>query len=213
LKAGGKNAIIQSLNVIRGRQNLQNQLADAETCELIEKLTAHAVRVLAEYGIRGQAVTVPGIGKSAEDFAYETLEGYLTGKIKTKDLAYLYTALRNDIIDRLRSASHATTDHLPVNEQDGANGESTRYLDGFTSHTLRPDDYLCEQSFELRVRSCVAAEPKLRELVEAIFDLGLLTPKEIAEALDVPAAEIYVRKKQLKRRLIASGIPEVPLEK
>ncbi len=192
---------------------MQNQLADADTCELIEKLTAHAVRVLAESGIRGQAGTVTGIGRSAEDFAYETLEEYLTGKIKTKDLAYLYTALRNDIIDKLRSASHETTDHLPVNEQDGADSESTRYLDGFTSNAVRPDNYLCEQSFESRVRGCVAAEPKLRELVEAIFDLGLLTPREIAEALDVPATEIYVRKKQLKRRLIALGIPEVPLEK
>ena len=65
---------------------MQNQLGEADTCELIEKLTAHAVRVLAEYGIRGQLSTVPGTGKSAEDFAYETLEEYLTGKIRAKDL-------------------------------------------------------------------------------------------------------------------------------
>jgi DNA-directed RNA polymerase specialized sigma24 family protein len=169
--------------------------------------------VLAEYGIWGQDGTVSGIGKSAEDFAYETLEDYLTGKIKTKDLAYLCTALRNNVIDKLRSASHQTTDHLPVNKQDGSDSESTKYLDGFTSQSIRPDEYLCEQSFQSRVRGCVAAEPKLREMVEAIFDLGLLTPREIAEALDVTATEIYVRKKQLKRRLIDLGIPEVPLEK
>jgi DNA-directed RNA polymerase specialized sigma24 family protein len=213
LKTDGKSAMIQSLWVIEEDHNLQNQLANEDACELIEKLTAHAVRVLAEYGIWGQDGTVSGIGKSAEDFAYETLEDYLTGKIKTRDLAYLCTALRNNVIDKLRSASHQTTDHLPVNKQDGKDSEGTKYLDGFTSQSIRPDEYLCEQSFQSRVRACVAAEPRLRELVEAIFDLGLLTPREIAEALDVTATEIYVRKKQLKRRLIALGIPEVPLEK
>jgi DNA-directed RNA polymerase specialized sigma24 family protein len=186
---------------------LQNQLADADICELIEKLTAHAVRVLAEYGIHGRAGTVSGIGKSAEDFAYETLEDYLTGKIKTKDLAYLYTALRNNIIDKLRSASHETTDQLPVTERDGSDTEGTKFLDGLPSRSIRPDDQLGEQRFESRVRACVAAEPKLREVVEAVLDLGALAPAEIAEDLDIPATEVYVRKKRLKRRLIAVGIP------
>ena len=192
---------------------MPNQLSESDAGELIEKLTAHAVRVLAEYGVRGQDGVVRGVGKSAEDFAYDVLLEYLTGKVKTKDLALLYTVLRNKIIDKLRSASQRTTDHLPVTEQDNSDGEGSKHLDGFPSDAVRPDDYLDEENYKARVRACVAGEPELREYVEAIFDLDLLTPREIAEGLGVPEKEIYVRKKRLKRRLMATGIPEVRLEK
>jgi DNA-directed RNA polymerase specialized sigma24 family protein len=188
-----------------------NKLADADACELVQKLTAHALRVFAQYGLGGKYAVIPGTGRSAEDFVLDVLTEYLTGKLKTKDLPYLYTALRHKIIDKLRSAPHKTTNQPTANDDEELNSGAPKQHR--PAQIVRPDDFVGGQSTEMRVRACVESEPKLRELVEAIFDLGLLTPREIAEALNVPATEVYVRKKQLRRRLITLGIPEVPLER
>ena len=180
---------------------MSNPLAEADACELIERLTAHALRVFAEYGMPGRDAVIQGIGKSAEDFAYDVLTEYLTGKIKTKELAYLYTALRNDIIDKLKSSPHCTSVLMPVIPQSDLAPENAECLDRFPSKQVRADDYLSEESYKSRVRNLVADEPDLREIVEAIFDLDLLKPQEIADALNITPVEVYARKKRLRLRL------------
>jgi DNA-directed RNA polymerase specialized sigma24 family protein len=192
---------------------LNNELNDTDAGDLIVKLTGYAIRVFAEYGLRGRSAVIPGIGKSPEDFAYEILEGYLKSEIKCKTFPYLCTALRNDITDKLRNFSHQTTEHMPTNPESDQDCEGGRSLDGFESGEARIDDYLCEKSYEDRVRACMAEEPPLLEVVEAVFDLDCLKPAEIGEALDVSAAEIQVRKKRLKRRLISVGIRGMSHEK
>jgi DNA-directed RNA polymerase specialized sigma24 family protein len=185
-------------------------LVEMNAAELVQKLTAHAVRVFAEHGLRGKGVVMPGLGLSAEDFAYALLIEYLTGKIKIKTLPYLYTALRNDIRDKLGSSPQKTTDHLPMNAAANADGEGGKHLDGFASEQPRADDLLCEESYKARVRACVAAEPELAEIVEAVLDLDCLKPAEIAEAVGVSVDVIYVRNRKLSRRLIKHGIKMVP---
>jgi DNA-directed RNA polymerase specialized sigma24 family protein len=192
---------------------LPNLLAEADACALIEKLTAHALRVFAEQGLGGKGAVMPGVGKSAEDFAYDILVQYLTGKIKNRDVPYLFTALRNDILDKLKSAAHKTTDHLPSGPQPDPDDGKTKSLDGFQSWQPRMDDVVCEKSYEERARNLVAGEPDLRELVEAVLDLDLHKPAEIAEALGTTAAEIQARKKRAKRRLMVLNNQEVPHEK
>jgi DNA-directed RNA polymerase specialized sigma24 family protein len=192
---------------------LSNTLAEVDACELIEKLMAHALRVFAEYGLSGKNAVVPGVGWSAEDFVFGLLKEYLVGKIKTKDLSYLYTALRNDIIDKLKSASHKTTDHMPLIPQGDLATEKPECLDEYPSKGVRPDDYLCEESYKLRVRRSVADKPDLREVVEAVFDLDLEKPAEIADALKTTAKDVYARNRKLRLRLLSQGIAEVPHEK
>jgi hypothetical protein len=46
-----------------------NSLVDMNDRELLLKLTALAVRVLAQFGFVGPDAVVPGVGLSAEDFA------------------------------------------------------------------------------------------------------------------------------------------------
>jgi hypothetical protein len=192
---------------------LPNLLAEADACALIEKLTAHALRVFAEQGLGGKGTVMPGVGKSAEDFAYDILAQYLTGKIKNRDVPYLLTALRNDIRDKLKSSAHQTTDHLPASPQGDPDDGKTKSLDGFQSQNKRVDDLVCEKSYEERARNLVAGEPDLQELVEAVLDLDLHKPAEIAEALGTTAAEIQARKKRAKRRLMVLNNQEVPHEK
>jgi len=189
-------------------------LPEADTCALIEKLTAYALWVFAEYGVGGKDAVISGVGMSAEDFAFELLTAYLTdSKLKKKDVPYLLRALRNDIIDKLRSDPHHKTEHLSVTPPDESDPEGANCLDGFSLHEIRADDRVCDREYEDRVRAAVAGEPELREVVEAVFDLGQLKPADIAETLGIPTNEVYVRKKRLRRRLIGFGIREVPLEK
>jgi DNA-directed RNA polymerase specialized sigma24 family protein len=192
---------------------LPNLLAEADACALIEKLMAYALRVFAEQGLGGKGAVIPGVGKSAEDFAYDVLLQYLTGKIKNRDVPYLLTALRNDILDKLKSAAHKTTDHLPANPQGDSEDGKTKFLDGFQSRDKPVDALVCEKSYEERARKLVAAEPDLRELVEAVLDLDLHKPAEIAEALGTTATNIQTRKKRAKRRLMVLNSQEVPHEK
>jgi len=193
---------------------LHDRLAEGDTCALIEKLVAHAVRVFAELGVGGKDVLVSGVGKSAEDFAYEALAAYLSDKrFKNKDIRYLLTALRNDVIDKLRSHPHRKTEYMPASPPGDLDPESMKCLDGFSSSEARSDDWICDKEYEDRVRAVVKDEPELRAVVEAILDLGELEPAGIANVLDIPVVEVYVRKKRLKRRLIRFRMPEVPLEK
>jgi len=192
---------------------LPSKMAETDSCALIDKLMAHALRVFAEYGLYGKDAVIPGVGVSAEDFAWDILREHLTGKIKNKDLPYLLTALRHDIVDKLRLDAHEKTDHFPVNPPGELDAENTKCLDGFASGEPRADDLLYQSGYTARVRRLVADEPDLRELVEAVFDLGLTKPGDIAEALGVPATDVYARQKKLRRRLITHGIREVPREK
>jgi len=192
---------------------LPNEMAETGTYGLIEKLMAHALRVFAENGLYGKEAVISGVGVSAEDFAWDILRESLIGKLKNKDLPYLLTALRNDIVDKLRLDAHEKTDHYLVNPSGELDAEKTKCLDGFASSDPRADDVLCDKSYEDRVRGLVADEPELREVVEAVFDLQLTKPGAIAEALGVSATEVYVRQKRLRRRLVSHKILEVPLEK
>ena len=186
-----------------------NSSAEISPAALFQKLTAHAVRVFAEYGLCGPAAVMPGLGLSAEDFASIVFIEYTTGKIKVKQLAYLYTALRNDIRDKLGSAAQKTTDHLPITTEVDKDGKAMKHLDGFPSKDCLVEDLLCEDSYKSRVRACVATEPELRELVEAVFDLDLVKPAEIAVALGVSSEEVNVRKRKLARRLVKHGLKMV----
>jgi DNA-directed RNA polymerase specialized sigma24 family protein len=192
---------------------LGNPLTEVDASELIERLMAHSLRVFAESGLRGKNAVMPGVGWSAEDFVFDILKEYLVGNIKAKDLPYLYTALRNDIRDKLKSASHKTTDHMPLVPQGDSEAETPECLDQFTSTGVRPDDYLCEESYKLRIRRSVADKPALQEVVEAVFDLDLEKPAEIADALNITAKDVYARNRKLRLQLLSQGIAEVPDEK
>jgi DNA-directed RNA polymerase specialized sigma24 family protein len=177
--------------------------------ELIQKLNAFAVRAFAMYGMCGRGAIMPGVGMSAEDFASDIVIEYVTGKIKVKALPYLYTALLNNIRDKLRSSAQKTTDHIDMTSESDSDGEQTKGLDGYPSKQTPVLDYLCEESYKARVRGCAAGDPQLEEMVVAVFDLEMLKPLEIADFLGITTEEFHVRKRKLRRRLIKHGIKMV----
>jgi hypothetical protein len=185
-------------------------LADMNDRELLLKLTALAVRVLAECGFVGPDAVVPGVGLSAEDFAVQVFGEYLDGKIKVKTLSYFRTAIRNDVLDKLRLLAHTQTEYLPTTSDHDAEDEtSVRQIELPDGKPLI-DLILCERSLLDSARACASKDPELKEYVEAILDLDLRKPAEIADALGVPVTEIYVRIRKLDRHLIKHGLKTVP---
>jgi DNA-directed RNA polymerase specialized sigma24 family protein len=196
--------------IVKDGRDVVNLLDETDARDLIQKLTAFAVRAFAMYGMFGRAAVMPGVGMSAEDFASDLMIEYVTGKIKIKTLPYLYTALLNNIRDKLGSSAQKTTDHIPMNTETNADGERTKGLDGYSSEQMPIVDYLCEESYKARVRACAEGDPNLEEIVVAVFDLEMLKPAEIADFLGITAEEFHVRKRKLGRRLVKHEIKMVP---
>lgn len=192
-----------------------NEQGHPDFKQLTKILTAYGLIVFAEFSLGDKDAVVPGTGLSVEDFVGKVLLEYILGKIKHHKsrgslMTILGTALRNDIIDALRKKSH---------QQEEARASVSSNEDSETEEFCRPalDDYsqdsvrdqvsvLDETEYRDRVRSAFDDEPELREVVEAVLDLDLSKPEEIADAIGTSALDIQNRKKKLRRRLQANGM-------
>lgn len=78
--------------------------------------------------------------------------------------------------------------------------------------TPDPSSVLDEDEYRAHIRAVVEDEPPLKDLVEAVLDLELCKPEDIADALGTSAADIQNRKKKLRRRLRQSELVHLPEE-
>ena len=113
--------------------------------------------------------------------------------------------MRNDIIDALRKKSHEreeTRSSISVNEDSELQVHEKPALDDYPQPSASdPTSVLDENAYRDRVRSAFDDELPLKEVVEAVLDLDLYKPEEIADAVGTSAADIQNRKKKLRRRL------------
>jgi RNA polymerase sigma factor (sigma-70 family) len=183
--------------------------------KLTKRLTAYGSVVFAEFSLGGRDAVVPGTGLSIEDFVAKVLLEYAIGKIKHHKsrgalMTVLGTAMRNDIIDALRKKSHEreeTRSSISVNEDAEVKDHEKPALDDYPQQFAPdPASVVDENEYSERVRSAVEDEPALKEVVEAVLDLELYKPEEIADAVGTSAAEIQNRKKKLRRRLRKEGL-------
>ena len=182
--------------------------------KLAKRLTAYGAVVFAEFALGGEDAVIPGGGQSIEDFVAKILLEYTTGKIKHHAsrgalMTVLGKALRNDVIDALRKKSHEREEsRSTVSVAEGTDPDEERVpaLDGNGGRYPNPVDLLDEQEYSERVRSSVEDEPELKEVVEAVLDLQLYKPQEIADAVATTASDIQNRKKKLRRRLAEKGL-------
>jgi RNA polymerase sigma factor (sigma-70 family) len=153
---------------------------------------------------------IPGTGLSVEDFVGKVLLEYTLGKIKHHKsrgslITVLATAMRNDIIDALRKKSHEreeTRSAISVNEDSERQDHERPALDDYPQQSA-PDQIslLDEHEYRDRVRLAFEDETELKEVVEAVLDLDLYKPEEIANAIGTNPADVQNRKKRLRRRL------------
>jgi DNA-directed RNA polymerase specialized sigma24 family protein len=185
-------------------------LATISKDEVWKRLLAHALRVFREFGLSGDDSVLPGFGKSPDDYAQTVFIKYVLGQTKAKELAYLCKAVRNDIIDDLRSPIQKLTEsraNLTPNLVEGDKHIPT--MDDLQSPNKPVDDLLSEQSYIARLRLCVEREPDLKEYLEAIVDLGLTKPADIASFLEISPEAVRARQKKMRRRLIGHCIVQV----
>lgn len=183
--------------------------------QLTKRLIAYGSVVFAEFSIGGRDATISGTGLSIEDFVGKVLLEYTLGKIKHHKsrgslITVLGTAVRNDIIDALRKKSHEreeTRSSISVNEDAELQDREKPALDDYPQQAvLDPMSVLDEGDYRDRIRSAFDDEPALMEVVEAVLDLDLYKPEEIADVVGTNAADIQNRKKKLRRRLRQKGL-------
>ncbi len=183
--------------------------------ELTKRLTAYGAVVFAEFAIGGKDAVVPGTGLSVEDFVGKTLLEYTLGKIKHNKsrgslITVLGTAMRNDIIDALRKKSHEREEirlAISANEDSELQDHQKPALDDYPQESAPdPVSIIDEDNYRDRVRSAFDDDSALKEVVEAVLDLDLYKPEEIADAVGTNAADIQNRKKRLRRRLREKGL-------
>jgi RNA polymerase sigma factor (sigma-70 family) len=179
--------------------------------QLTKRLTAYGSVVFAEFSIGGKDAVIPGTGLSIEDFVGKVLLEYTLGKIKHHKsrgslITVLGTAMRNDIIDALRKKSHEREETRPSisdNEDSEVQDREKPALDDYPQQSA-PDQIISvldEADYRDRVRTAFDDEPALKEVVEAVLDLDLYKPEEIADAIGTNPEDIQNRKKKLRRRL------------
>jgi RNA polymerase sigma factor (sigma-70 family) len=182
---------------------------------LTKRLTAYGAVVFAEFSIGGKDAVIPGTGLSVEDFVGKILLEYTLGKIKHHRsrgslITVLATAMRNDIIDALRKKSHEREESrssISVNEDSELRNHEKPALDDFPLQSATDQiSVLDEHEYRNRVRSAFDDDPELKEVVEAVLDLDLYKPEEIADAVGITVAEVQNRKKRLRRRLREEGL-------
>jgi RNA polymerase sigma factor (sigma-70 family) len=147
---------------------------------------------------------VDGLGKSAEDFAVDTLILFWEGKMEFSGdesglYGYLAEVMGNDILDALRSKARTSTKKVaPVSGGKDQNDEVLPGLDdfdsGFLIHQMVEGDIFKQKLYGL----LETGEPELYELVFAVFEENAYTPREIAAVIGTTPADVQNRKKRLK---------------
>lgn len=172
--------------------------------KLLGRLAARACDVLNVARFAVEDFVVDGLGKSPVDFSVDVFVLYLTGALPfTGDEEALYHFLAevmvHDILDQMRSSARKTTKKVPhLSGEVDETGTPQKGLDDFDSG-LSIDQLVEGDLFKERLYAALKpTEPELCELVEAIFELNVLTPWEIADVIGTTPSEIQNRKKRLK---------------
>jgi DNA-directed RNA polymerase specialized sigma24 family protein len=129
---------------------------------------------------------------------------YLTGALPftgDEDALYHFLAevMVHDILDQMRSSARRTTKKVPhLSGEVDETGTPQKGLDDLESG-LSIDQLVEGDLFKERLYAALKpTELELCELVEAIFELNVLTPREIADVIGTTPSEIQNRKKRLK---------------
>lgn len=184
--------------------------ANLNLVDLYDELVAFTLSEFGAYGLYGVDAVFPGTGKSAEDYASGVFAGFLAGTLRVKGnrVGYLCTAIRNDIRDSARTKISKAA-RLQQNSGDGHEEAPAQDLESIISDEVSPDEAAILGETEVRIRALAASDPKLKEFVECVLDLGLTRPAEIADFFGVPVDNIYARKKTLGAMAIRSRVLKV----
>lgn len=187
----------------------RKRISDTTFDELLNRLTAHAVRLFGTAGLRGPDTVLKGTGKSPEDLAMETILKLTGGELKYHRskgplVPYLAKVMERDFLDLLRLKSYQTTEIVPPlvrASEDGPDGKAGgRSLDSFTKDSPGLN-VISEAEEKSRILDLVKGDQELEDYVVAVLDFHLEKREEIAERLRTDPADITNRRKRVRRRL------------
>lgn len=184
---------------------------------LLQKLVVHACKLMNIFGSEAaQTVIVDGVGKSATDFARDTLILFLDGKIScTGDenaIGYcLRRVMERDFLDAVRSSAAKTTTKVePVSGKTSKAGKLQPGLDDFASRDDTAATVEAKRFKERLYEVLEQSEPDLYDLVYAVFEENALTPRDIAAVIGCDAAEVQNRKKRLRTFISKHNLMKIP---
>lgn len=184
---------------------------------LLQKLVVHACRLMNIFGPEAaQTVIVDGVGKSATDFARDTLVLFLDGKVscagdENEVCARLRRVLENDFLDAVRSSAAKTTKKVePVSGATSKEGKPQPGLDDYAAQhdtaTMVEAKLFKERLYELLEHS----EPALYDLLYAVFEENARTPRDIAAVIGCDTSEVQNRKKRLRTFIAKHNLMKIP---
>jgi hypothetical protein len=183
---------------------------------LFQRLVDHACFFMKIFRGNADLRVVDGIGKSATDFAADTLILFLDEQVScTGDedaiFACLKKVMEHDILDARGSAAVKTTKKVePVSGETTDDGKALAGLDDYP-HRDSVDLIVEGIEFKQRLYALLEHEdPELYDLVYAIFEENALTPREIAAVIGTDAADVQNRKKRLRTFLAKQNIMTTP---
>jgi DNA-directed RNA polymerase specialized sigma24 family protein len=187
-----------------GQDLPDTQMLDIDYERLLYRLVGKACHILDVSRFAAGIHVVDGLGKSADDFAMDTLILFLEGKLEFSGdenglYGYLAQVMGNDIVDGLRSKARTSTKKVaPVSGEKDQNGKALPGLDDFDSgsliHQMVEGDIFKQKLYAL----FETEEPELYELVFAVFEENAYTPREIAAVIGTTPADVQNRKKRFK---------------
>jgi DNA-directed RNA polymerase specialized sigma24 family protein len=173
--------------------------------EVIDRLMVEAVRLFASARLAGEDRVLKGLGVSPEDLVFQTITAVLedtTVRYRKQDgalLPFLKAVMRHDFIDLVRRPVHKRTDIVdPIEDARGGADHDMARLEDLAGASVDPQpDVLWRQ----RVRGLAADDPELAEYVDAILELELRKPSEIAELLSTDVRDVLNRRRRLATRI------------
>jgi DNA-directed RNA polymerase specialized sigma24 family protein len=184
--------------------------------KLVGRLTERACHILGLVRSVASTYVVDGLGKSPVDFALDVLELYLIDKLSFSGdeealFAFLAEVMGHDILDQLRSSARKTTVKVSPLSGDLQEGEAVTtgvddFDSGFSVDKLVEGELFKERLYALLEQS----EPELYDMVYAIFEFDLFTPRQIAEVVRTTPSDIQNRKKRLRNFLAKRNFSRSP---
>jgi hypothetical protein len=183
---------------------------------LFQRLVAHACFFMRIFGGDADLRVVDGIGKSATDFAADTLLLFLDDQVECNGdedaiLACLKRVMEHDILDARGSAAAKTT--KKVEPLSGETTDDGKALVGLDDYPDQDEFDLISEGTEFKRRLydlLERGEPELYELVYAIFEENALTPRAIAAVIGTDTNDVQNRKKRMRTFLANQNIMKTP---
>jgi hypothetical protein len=177
---------------------------------VVDQLMDEALRLFAGARLMGPDRVLMGVGQSPEDLVFATVTQVLEDqtvqyrKNRGPLVPFLKQVMRNDFVDLLRKKAYKTT--VIIDPDDDAKHDAEGQLvtlDSFEAAPVHTPDVI----WRMRVRELASDDQELVDYVDAVLELGLTKPSDIAQLLSTSVSDILNRRRRLATRI--ARIPEL----